>query len=126
MIEVAIVGAGDLGREIYYSILHNQKLEGTYRVIGFLDQDPNKTNTVLEDLNIYSFDSVQDFVKRNVFFIIGIGHAKFSKKVYRELTDLGVENWISVVHPTAYISPNSKLVKGCLSELTRLCRSMLM
>jgi hypothetical protein len=82
------------------------------RVIGLLDQDPKKVNTVLEDLNVYSFDSVQDFVKKNVFFIIAIGQAKFSQKVYRELTDLGVKNWISVVHPIAFNSSNTTVGKG--------------
>jgi acetyltransferase EpsM len=47
-----------------------------------------------------------------VFFIIGIGHAKFSQKVCRELADLGVENWISVVHPTAFISSKATVGKG--------------
>lgn len=80
MMEVAIVGGGDLGREISYSILHNHQLQkiSCYR---FLYQDPNKSNPELEGITVYAFSIVKEFVKRNISFIIGIGHPTFSKKV---------------------------------------------
>ncbi len=112
MSEIVIVGAGDLGREIYYSIIQKNSFEKNDQVIGFVDQNPEKANTELEGIKVYSFDQVKNFIKQNIFFIIGIGNPKFSKKVYLELIDLGVKNWISVFHPTAYINQNSMIGKG--------------
>ena len=43
MKNIVIIGAGDLGKEIVWLIEDINKVKPTYVILGFLDDDTNKT-----------------------------------------------------------------------------------
>lgn len=70
---------------------------------GFIDDDPNKKN--LEKLSIYSVSAIN---KKSDKVIFGIGDNETRKK----LDQKGNYQYLTVVHPTATLSPHSNLDDG--------------
>lgn len=70
---------------------------------GFIDDDPNKKN--LEKLSVYSVSAIN---KKSDKVLFGIGDNETRKK----LDQKGNYQYLTVVHPTATLSPHSNLDDG--------------
>ena len=96
-----ILGAGGYGRTI--ADLASQSEE--YKDIKFLDDNA-------EGLNVIG--KIQEnalFIDDDTFFYPAIGNNEFRCKLIYELLSVG-GNVVSVIHPTAYISPTAKIGVG--------------
>lgn len=102
MEKVIIVGAGGHGRVVIDTALSNLNLE----VIGFLDDGD------IEDiLGVLKLGEISDIEKFKEFkFHIAIGNNNLRKKLSKKI---GIENLITIIHPTAYICRDVEIGKGC-------------
>lgn len=112
MDQIIIIGAGGHGAELYEYIAFINKQEGTakYYVAGFLDDNP-------ENYRNYQYSSpllggVRDHQVRNdVFYLMGIANLEYRQQFCKSFSDHGAK-FISLIHPTAYVSPSAKIGEG--------------
>lgn len=112
---VVIAGAGSLGRECYYTILENNnvgKNNNYLNVLGFIDDTPSKIGTYVDGLKVYSIQEITE-LDTEFHAIIAVGSPDGIKTFREKLTGSGINKWISVVHPTAYVANNVILGEGC-------------
>lgn len=102
MEKVILIGAGGHGRVVIDSALCNPNLE----IIGFLDD-----GNVEDILGISKLGKISGIEKFKEFkFHIAIGNNSLRKKLSKKI---GVENLITIIHPTAYICRDVEVGKGC-------------
>jgi acetyltransferase EpsM len=100
--EVAVIGAGG-----HAKVVASTLLAAGYRVSGFYDDDSEKWGKYIFDIPVVGpIDSLKDI--KHCPAIIGLGDNKTRKKVADEF-DL---NWITVVHPFAWVHPDTRLGVG--------------
>lgn len=108
---IAIIGAGDLGKQIAHFISNDVSFE----VAGFFDDFEN-----LNSINGYPvFGKIKDIFssfKKKKFdeLIIGIGykHIQFKDDLFRKLKTK--VPFATIVHPSAWVDPSAKMGKGCV------------
>lgn len=113
--KIIIIGAGDLGREIFYSALMQDRSRGNYSWIpmAFIDEDINKIGRCLEGVQIVSFEQASEFVDKNVYFILGVGFPGPRVMLIKKLLSI-IPNaqFAIVIHSSAVIMPNTKIEPG--------------
>lgn len=102
MEKIIIVGAGGHGRVVIDAALSNSQLE----IIGFLDD--GEVEIILGIVKLGKISDIEKFKKYK--FHIAIGNNNFRERLSNEI---GVESLITIVHPTAYISRDSEIGRGC-------------
>jgi sugar O-acyltransferase (sialic acid O-acetyltransferase NeuD family) len=112
MSKVYIAGTGDLAREVLHAILeHNRSGGEIHEVQGFLDPVHSPKETI-ESLPVLRMDSLDGNMAEGMRCVIGIGRPEFVRKAAGILADKGIRQWISVVHPRAYVAAHVQLGKG--------------
>jgi acetyltransferase-like isoleucine patch superfamily enzyme len=114
MKNILIIGAGDLGKEVVWIIEDINKHCPTYLILGFLDDDKEKTGgefygyRVLGSIN--QLEIIADRMPLTAVIAIQDGNKR--KKIveaHRSFT-----SWESVIHPTAVIASTSPVGKGSI------------
>lgn len=102
MEKVILIGAGGHARVVLDAALYDENME----IIGFLDD-----GDIEEILGIKKLGNIPEIKRfKNCKFHIAIGNNLLRK----ELTEkVGFENLITIVHPTAVISRDVQMGKGC-------------
>ena len=109
MKDIVIVGAGGFGREV---LQYLKDIHGHDPVKGFLDDHLTEMQPASLDQRILG--RISDYVPAaDEFFVLAIGNPALRFKLARELSDRGAE-FISVIHPQAYIASSAQLGKGCI------------
>ena len=112
MKDLVIIGAGGMGREIYYHAKECNGYQTEYRIKGFIDD------------NIHSLDGFNDFpevldtvdhynICANDVFVTSIGSVKSKKLCIEKILHKG-GTFISLIHPTARIAPDARLGTGVI------------
>lgn len=105
MQNIIVYGAGGHGKVIVDAI----EQEGTYNVLGFLD-DSAKSDCY--GYPILGGKEYLDQIKtENLFAIVAIGNPSARKEVIEMLTDAGC-TLATVIHPTAYVARSAILKAG--------------
>lgn len=109
MYNIIIVGAGGCGREVYqWSLVAFNKV--SYQIKGFLANDEYELDKYLIDAPILGHEDEYD-IQKNDRFIIAIGNVSIKKEVVGKLKDRGAI-FLTLLHPTAIISANTKIGEG--------------
>jgi acetyltransferase EpsM len=102
--EVAVIGAGG-----HAKVVASTLLAAGFRVGGFYDDDAEKWGKYIFDIPVVgSIDELKQ--TKHALAIIGLGDNKARKKIANEL-DL---DWVTVVHPFAWVHPDVRLGVGTL------------
>ncbi len=112
MNELLIIGARGFGREVYFAAIESLGFKKDYIVKGFLDDKAD----ALADFPGYPpiIDSVEKYTpKENDVFICALGDVSQKAKYSKIILDKG-GTFTNIIHKEAYISPNSRLGKGCI------------
>lgn len=108
-----IIGARGFGREIFELFQECRKtIPYEVECRGFLD---DKSDALLP-YNGYPpiITSVENFIpQKNDIFVCALGDVKYKKKYIDIILKKGGP-FINLIHPTAYVSPTSKLGVGCI------------
>jgi len=108
---IAIVGAGDLGKQVAHFISQENKRQ----VVGFFDDFTNNEQFNGDQI-IGKVQSIFSSYKNDVFdsliIAIGYNHLKFKDNLYKSLKDrIPFE---TIVHPSVIIDPTSNIEEGCV------------
>lgn len=112
MRDIIIVGASGFGREVLQYITDINTLVPTWNFIGYIDDN-------LDALKGFEHgDKVIDTIKdhqplENSMYVCALAFPQTKKKIVQLLKARGA-NFATLIHPTARISPNSKIGEGCV------------
>ena len=110
MRDLIIVGASGFGREVNQIIKDVNKVEPTWNVLGFLDDNLNALDEYKCDRKIIG--TIKDWIPNsNEHFVIAIAAPKVKEKIVSELQLKGAK-FVSIIHPTALISDYTFLGEG--------------
>lgn len=123
MTDIIIVGAGGCGREVANWIEDINKVEETWNILGFLDDN---LDTLKDFPGKYCvIGTIRDHTPRpDVRYAMGIANPAVKKIVGPELVGKGAQ-FASIIHPSTHIYseydlgvglvtyPNSKIATGC-------------
>lgn len=106
---LVIIGAGGLAREVYDLALVCYENDPNFKVKGFLSISP----TDIEELGYPKvLASSKDYiVEEDDVFFCAIGEVSSRKKAIKNILDKGGK-FINLIHPTAILSPSVKLGTG--------------
>jgi sugar O-acyltransferase (sialic acid O-acetyltransferase NeuD family) len=111
-LDVAIVGAGGMGREVLQYCRDAQGVDWPHRVVGFIDDRSDALEGF--DVSVSVLGGLEDMGRVNVrAFIIAIGAPALRRRVADEVDDLG-GTLVSLIHPTAYVAPTAQIGSGVL------------
>lgn len=105
--KLLIIGAGQYGlvaREIALAM-------GCFSEISFLDDSYPTQNSAV----IGTSRDLEKFAKDYRFGFVAIGNPEVRRRLVESLVSCGVTP-VTIVHPTAYVSPSAKLGPGCCIE----------
>lgn len=112
MKKVIIVGAGGFGREAYYLIQVINKNRLQYRIIGFLDDNPNALEGKKIDCPILG--SVNDWQPSDdEVYVMGIASCKTKEKIATILVGKGAK-FVTLIHPAALVNNDAIIGVGCV------------
>jgi acetyltransferase EpsM len=105
---VWIIGNGGHAKVVIEAL----KLQGTYEIAGIVSDDP-ATPPIVQGVRHVSPVNPETFQENGIArAIIGIG-AKDARECIAELLD-GIVEWVSAVHPAAFVSPEASIGHGVL------------
>jgi acetyltransferase EpsM len=93
-------------------IVDTIKLNGDFRVAGYIDNTPNLIGKILEGIPVIgSSDEIDKFGLKGVFYHVAIGDNVARKNLYKKITKFnGIPT--TIIHPTAIVSENCKIGIG--------------
>jgi len=112
MKHLIIIGAGGMGRQVMSFAKSCVGYGKEYDIKGFLDDDPNAMKgfpgypPVLGTVDGYQLE------EDDVFFN-SIGDIRSKKRCIQIILDKGGD-FLTLIHPTAQVSPDTKIGKGCM------------
>jgi len=108
--ELIIVGAGGLGREVFSWLSHTINTEGQYTIKGFLDDNLDALDELSYPVKVIG--TIADYQPNaNEKLIMAILNPKIKKKITPLMIEKGAK-FFTLVHPTAVIGMNVHLGTG--------------
>lgn len=108
---IAILGAGEFGKQAAHYILHNDRNIRRYEIVGWYDDTIAKGKTISEIPVLGKVDSViEDFnsgIFENIFIAIGYNHPDFKETLIKKYK--GKIPLFNIISPNAYIDPTSDI-----------------
>ena len=114
--ELYIFGGGDFSKEISDTLATLNRERITYRLMGFIDDDPDKKGKlingfeVLGDMNY--FLGLKKEEKPHA--VIGISNPGVKERIAEKLE--GKVVWATLIHPSAVVSPHATIEEGCVVQ----------
>ena len=114
MKNIVIIGAGDLGKEVVWLIEDINKVNPTYVILGFLDDDKAKDGGEFYGYRVLGASSQLESLaeKTPLCAVIAIQNGSIRKKIREEHKDFN--DWASIVHPTAVMASTSPVAMGSI------------
>ena len=107
-----IVGAGGLGREIFSWLSHEIKNKSGHKIIGFLDDNLNALDNYSYPVKVIG--TIKDYQpKENEKLVLAIMEPTFKKQAAYDLLDKNAK-FYNFIHSTAIIGDNTHIGTGCV------------
>ena len=112
MKNIVIIGAGDLGKEIVWLIEDINKVKPTYVILGFLDDDTNKTGKEFFGYTVLGTTAqLPELARKQASCaVIAIQNSATRRRIVEE--NAGFDHWETIIHPTAVIAGSASYGKG--------------
>jgi sugar O-acyltransferase (sialic acid O-acetyltransferase NeuD family) len=112
MKRVVIIGAGSHGREVSEILSHRSQQGDKVLTLGFVDDDPDLRNQMIDGLPVLGDWSWFDRVDRSEIAVIcASGFSETRRRMVERATRCGLE-FANAVSPVAYVSPHAMIGKG--------------
>lgn len=104
MQSIVILGAGGFGREVLDILLAQNKISGKWRILGFIDEDPELKGRVLNGYPVLgSFDWFSKENTEGLVAVCAIGDNISKRKVVEKAKNAGLR-FTNAIHPTAIMT----------------------
>ena len=114
MKNIVIIGAGDLGKEVVWMIEDINKRKTTYLIMGFLDDDVEKTGNIHYGYEVLgTLDKLPELSeKMDISAVIAIQDGAIRKTIVNHFSEF--EAWETIIHPSVNIAATSCVGKGSI------------
>ncbi|KGN76156.1 hypothetical protein HQ40_05075 [Porphyromonas gulae] len=109
MKDIAIIGAGGLGREILSLLTAINEIKPIYNIIGFYD-DKGEKGTKTHNLPILGKIEDLNLISSPISVTIAIGSSRVKRNIIEKLNANPNISYPTLIHPRAYIQ-NSETIK---------------
>ncbi|KGN74581.1 acetyltransferase [Porphyromonas gulae] len=109
MEDIAIIGAGGLGREILSLLMAINQTKPTYNIIGFYDDKAEK-GTMIYNFPILGKIEDLKLISSPIAVTIAIGSPQAKRKIIEKINKNHYISYPSLIHPKAYIQ-NPETIK---------------
>lgn len=114
MKEILIMGAGDFGREVAWLIEDINRIEPTYFIRGFLDDDEKKHDQIINGYRcLGSISKLAEINKEHSVYAVTAVQDGGLRRKFIDISS-GFERWATLIHPSVHISDTSVMGKGCI------------
>jgi len=111
--DLVIIGAGGVGRYVAEQLRTVPEWRQTWRLLGFVDDDPALQGQVIDDLEVLgNVDSLTR--SRPCAVIIAIAASRSKKQLLSRLEHDHYFEYPSLIHPRAWVAASATLGKGAL------------
>ena len=115
MKKVVIVGAKGSGKDILATILRCNEKSKIFKVLGFIDDDPNLKHKEILGKKVLGGLNWFDNNKDKIFCVVAIGDSFIRKKIIRELESKNV-NFLTLIDPSVIFSKDVKIGVGSIIQ----------
>jgi sugar O-acyltransferase (sialic acid O-acetyltransferase NeuD family) len=114
MKRVIIIGAGGHGREVAEILMHSARQAGDPLVLGFIVDEPDLHDKVINDLPVLGDWSWFETIDRNEIAVIcAVGLPHLRKRLVERATSSGL-SFANAISPLAHLSADAKIGKGVM------------
>ena len=111
--ELLIIGAGGFARETAQAVAAINAVRPTWRLLGYLDDDPAQHGRVLEGSPVLGGTAlVHQFTEASVVVCVGNPHAYGTRAKLVDRLGLTPDRYARVIHPAAQVSSSSTVGPG--------------
>lgn len=113
---IIIFGTGGNCLDILDSINEINEIEYTYNCVGFLDDNSENWGKEFFGVKVLGPLSSANNYLNDCYFVNGIGSEKnfYKKEAIISKSNIPLERFETIIHPTASVSKMSKIGKGCV------------
>lgn len=112
MKDIAIIGAGGVGKEVAWIIDQINMIAPTWNIIGFIDDNQNNWNKKVNGYTVIGGIDCLENIAGDIEVVIAIANYKVKKSIVKDLN--GRFNFASIVHPDVYLSPSIEIGHGSI------------
>ncbi len=113
MKKIAIICAGDFGREVAWLIEDINSINPTFEIVGFLDDDEYKIGKTINGYDCLGPISYLNTISlRDEIYAVVATQEDYRKEIVNSLPDF--KNWATIIHPSVNISNSSSVGLGCI------------
>ncbi|MHA1749058.1 MAG: acetyltransferase [Promethearchaeota archaeon] len=110
--DLIIVGAGGLGREVYSWLSQEIKEKPNYKIKGFIDDNPKSLDEFEYPVKV--INTISDYYPNpDEKLVLSILNPEIKKRIVKFLSQRGAE-FYKLIHPTSIIGTSVKIGKGCV------------
>ena len=113
--KIVIIGAGDFGREVLWTINDCNNSSEQFQVLGFIDDDKNLKNSSVKNIPIIGNMEWLLSLNEKVGCIVAIGDSKRKYEIIKMLDANGFE-FPNIISPTAKLSDDVELGNGIIIQ----------
>ena len=111
--DLIMVGAGGMGREVFSWLSHEIKGKKDLRIKGFLDDNPQALGKLPYPVKVIG--SISDYQpNNNESLVVSILDPRIKKDIVESLVSKGANFFYTLIHPSAIIGTNVRIGKGCI------------
>ncbi len=114
MKKIAIYGSGGFGREVQMLINDINKINPTYKIIGYID-DNKKVGDMVNGIPVLGGKDYLNSVSEPICITIAIGSPDIKKSIVKYISNKYI-SFPTLIHPTCIIGDESitKIGEGCI------------
>ncbi|WP_035171829.1 acetyltransferase [Caldanaerobius polysaccharolyticus] len=111
--QIAIIGAGGVGKEVALLIEEINNIKPTWDLIGFIDDNEELHGKYINGIKILGgIDYLSNNVDK-IFVVCAIADYKIKKSIISKLENYNVE-YANIIHPSVYISKTNLIGKDVI------------
>jgi sugar O-acyltransferase (sialic acid O-acetyltransferase NeuD family) len=119
MKKIIILGGGGFASEVVETIefINLKKLRNRYLILGYIfDGGSEFIGEKICDAPILGdFSYLNNLDIKSINFVCAVGTPEIKRKIVKKVKEIG-GNFVTIVHPTAYVSPRTKIGEGCIVQ----------
>ena len=112
MKNIVIVGAGGVGREVSLIIQQINRLEPTWNLIGYIDDNPENWGNVVNGYAVLGGIDSLTMMCKDTYVIIAIANYEVKKRIITKLNNKF--KFATIVHPKVLIHDYMEIGEGCI------------
>ena len=112
MKNIIIIGAGGVGREVSLIIEKINKLKATWNLIGFIDDNINSWNKIINGYQIIGGMDLLETLPLDTYVVIAIANYNLKKKIVNKINNKF--KFATIIDPKVYINDYMTIGEGTI------------